>query len=193
MPDMLPVMILLMASYSRMFAPAFVLLAVVLLGALEARLGVIGSMILAAAIVGLPGVTYKKFPLFVGALGLPLEWRTKVVIVQTLMGAAACVLLQVPAPVSATVVGLAAGNSALAVARFKLNASAHVSVLTFAVLWGIAVFGPLCAYLLVLVPIMLVSRTTLREHSWGEGFAGLVVGGAAFACFVGADNLDLLL
>jgi hypothetical protein len=190
---MLPVMILLMATYSKLFAPAFVLLAVVLLGGLEARLGVIGSMILAAGIVGLPGVTYKKFPLFAGALGLQLEWRTKVVVVQTLIGAAACVLLDVQARVTATVVGLAAGNAALAITRFKLNASAHVSVLTFAVLWGTAVFGLLWAYLLVLIPIMLVSRKTLREHSWGEGLAGLLVGGAAFVCFVVANSADLLI
>lgn len=178
----------LAASFSKMFTPALVLLVVIVLAGIKAGLGVFGVAVLAVGIIVIPGFTYKKFPLIAGKLGLPANWRTKVVTILTVVGAFACALLNVPAPVPATVVGLVAGNAGLALARRRMNASAHVSVITFAVLWGTAVFGPAFVWLLVLSPIMLVSRTALREHTWGEALAGALIGIVTFGCFVGANN-----
>ncbi|EMY36063.1 hypothetical protein D477_001004 [Arthrobacter crystallopoietes BAB-32] len=67
-----------------------------------------------------------------------------------------------------------------------MNASAHVSVITFAALWGTAVFGPALGWLLVLSPMMMVSRTALKEHTWGEALTGALIGIVTFGCFVGA-------
>lgn len=178
-----------MAGFSKILAPAWVLVLVVLLAGMAAGLGVGGTAVLAAAIVGIPGVTYKKFPLIASACSVPHRWRTRIVALQILIVAAACMLLEVPAPVPATVMGLFGGNVALALARKRLNASAHVSVLTFAVLWAVAVFGPSLAGLLLLVPVMLASRIMLRQHTWAEGLAGMLIGCAVFACFVVANTL----
>lgn len=178
----------LAASFSKVFTPAGVLLVVIVLAGVKAGLGVLGLAVLAVSIIVIPGLTYKKFPLMAGKLGLPADWRTKVVTILTVVGAFTCALLDVPAPVPATVVGLVAGNAGLALARRWMNASAHVSVITFAVLWGTNVFGPAFAWLLVLSPMMLVSRTSLREHTWGEALAGAIIGIVTFGCFVGANN-----
>jgi len=159
----------------------------VVLAGIQAGLGVPGVAVLAVGIIVVPGLVYTKFPQLAGKLGVPATWRTRVVTVLMVAGAAACALLNVPAPVPATVVGLAAGNAGLALARRRLDASGHVSVLTFAVLWGTAVFGPGFAWLLVLTPMMLVSRTALREHTWGEAWAGALVGITTFGCFAGAS------
>jgi hypothetical protein len=178
----------LAASFSKIFTPAGVLLVVIVLAGIKAGLGVLGVAVLAVSIIVIPGFTYKKFPLIAGKLGLPANWRTKVVTILTVVGAVACALLNVPAPVPATVIGLVAGNAGLALARRWMNASAHVSVITFAVLWGTAVFGPAFVWLLVLSPMMLVSRTALREHTWGEALVGALIGIVTFGCFVGANN-----
>lgn len=178
----------LAASFSQIFTPAGVLLMVVILAGAQAGLGVLGVAVLAVGIIVIPGVTYKKFPGVSGKFGIPSNWRTRVVTILTVVGALACALLNLPAPVPATVVGLVAGNAGLALARRWMNASAHVSVLTFAVLWATAVFGPAVAWLLVLSPMMMVSRTFLREHTWGEALAGAFIGAVTFVCFIGANN-----
>ena len=178
----------LAARFSKIFTPAGVLLVVIVLAGAKAGLGVLGVAVLAVSIIVIPGLTYKKFPVVAGKFDLPTNWRTKIVTILTLIGALACVLLSIPAPVPAPVVGLFAGTAGLALARRWLNASAHVSVLTFSVLWGTVVFGPAFAWLLVLSPMMLVSRTVLREHTWDEALAGALIGIVTFGCFVGANN-----
>jgi hypothetical protein len=178
----------LAASFSKAFAPAVVLLVVIVLAGVNAGLGPLGVVALALGIIVIPGFTYKKYSLISARLGLPATWRTRVVTILTVVGVVSCALLHVPAPVPATVVGLVAGNAGLALARRWLNASAHVSVITFAVLWGTAVFGPSLGWLLVLSPMMMVSRTALKEHTWGEALAGALIGIVTFGCFVGATN-----
>ncbi|MBO1269507.1 hypothetical protein [Arthrobacter cavernae] len=178
----------LAASFSKIFTPAGVLLVVVVLAGVRAGLGILGVTALALGVIVVPGLAYKKFSLLAGPFGMPATWRTRVVTILTVVGALACALLNVPAPVPATVVALVAGNAGLALARRWMNASAHVSVLTFAVLWGTAVFGPAAAWLLVLSPMMLISRTALREHTWGEAVVGAFIGMVSFGCFVGANN-----
>ena len=178
----------LAASFSKAFTPAGVLLLVIILAGTKAGLGILGVIALAVGIIVIPGLTYKKFPLLAEKLGLPAHLRTKTVTLLTVVGVVACSLLNIPAPVPATVVGLVAGNAGLALARRWLNASAHVSVLTFAVLWVIQVFGHAFTWLLVLSPMMLFSRTALREHTWGEALVGALIGLVTFGCFVGANT-----
>ena len=178
----------LAASFSKVFAPAVVLLVVIVLAGVNAGLGFLGVVALAVGIIVVPGFTYKKYSLVSEKLGLPATWRTGVVTILTVVGVIACALLNVPALVSATVVGLVAGNAGLALARRWLNASAHVSVISFAALWGTAVFGPPLGWLLVLSPMMMVSRTALKEHTWGQALAGALIGIVTFGCFVGAIN-----
>jgi hypothetical protein len=178
----------LAASFSKAFTPAVVLLLVIILAGTKAELGILGVIALAVGIVVIPGLTYKKFPLLAQKLGLPASLRTKTVTLLTVAGVVACSLLNIQSPVPATVVGLVAGNVGLALARRWLNASAHVSVLTFAVLWVIQVFGHTFTWLLVLSPMMLFSRTALREHTWGEALVGALIGLVTFGCFVGANT-----
>jgi hypothetical protein len=179
---------ILAANFSKAFSPAGVLLLVVLLAGAKAGLGIVGVSVLAAGIIVIPGLAYKKFPLLTGKLGLSVDLRTTVVTSLTVAGVVACFLFNLPAPVPATVIGFAAGNAGLALARRWMNASAHVSVLTFAVLWVIQVFGPAFAWLLVLSPMMLFSRTALREHTWGEALVGALIGLVTFGCFAGANT-----
>lgn len=178
----------LAASFSKAFTPAVVLLLVIILAGTKAGLGILGVIALAVGIVVIPGLTYKKFPLLAEKLGLPASLRTKTVTLLTVAGVVACSFLNIQSPVPATVVGLVAGNVGLALARRWLNASAHVSVLTFAVLWVIQVFGHTFTWLLVLSPMMLFSRTALREHTWGEALVGALIGLVTFGCFVGANT-----
>jgi membrane-associated phospholipid phosphatase len=86
------------------------------------------------------------------------------------------------------VLGLVAGNGLLALARRWMNASAHVSVTTFAVLWVTDVVGTVFIWLLVLSPMMMLSRTALREHTWREAVAGALLGIVTYCCFVGTKN-----
>jgi len=182
----------LAASFSKAFAPAVILLVVIVLAGVNAGLGPLGVVALAFGIIVVPGFTYKKYSLISARLGLPATWRTRVVTILTVVGVVACAWLHVPAPVTATVVGLVAGNAGLAFARRWMNASAHVSVTTFAALWGTAVFGQALSWLLVLSPMMMVSRTALKEHTWGEALAGALIGTVTFGCFVGATNWSWL-
>lgn len=178
----------LAASFSKAFTPAGVLLLVVVLAGIHAGLGAIGVVVLALGIIVIPGVAYKKFPALAMKLGLATRIRTKVVASLTLAGALACLVLDVPEPVPATAMALVVGNAGLALARLQLNASAHVSVLTFAVFWTITVFGTQFSWLLVLSPMMLVSRTVLREHTWGEALVGALIGIVTFGFFAEANT-----
>ncbi|WP_264797184.1 hypothetical protein [Arthrobacter mangrovi] len=165
---------------------------VIVLAGVKAGLGPLGVLALAVGTIVIPGFTYKKYALISTLLGLPGTWRTRVVTILTVVGVVACALLNVPAPVPATVIGLVAGNAGLALARRWMNASAHVSVIIFAALWGTAVFGPALGWLLVLSPMMMASRTALKEHTWGEALAGALIGTVTFGCFVGATNWSWL-
>ena len=178
----------LAASFSRAFTPSRGLFLVIILAGAKAGLGSVGVSILAIGVVVIPGLTYKKFSLLAGTLGLSSNLRTPVVTFLTLTGVIVCALLTVTSPVPATVAGLVVGNAVLAFARRWMNASAHVSVLTFAVLWVIQVFGSGFSWLLVLSPMMLLSRTALREHTWGEALIGAFIGLATYGCFVGANT-----
>ncbi|WP_160142497.1 phosphatase PAP2 family protein [Arthrobacter sp. SLBN-100] len=168
--------------------PAGLLLVVIVLAGVKAGLGFWGVAVLAAGIVILPGLAYKKFAGIARKFGLPSSGRTMAVTTLTIAGALACVLLSVPAPVPATVLGFVAGNALLALARRRMNASAHVSVTTFAVLWVTDVFGSVLIWLLVLSPMMMLSRTALREHTWREAVAGALLGIITYCCFVGTKN-----
>ncbi|KUM36408.1 hypothetical protein AR689_21030 [Arthrobacter sp. EpRS71] len=175
-------------SFSKIFTPAPVLLVVVILAGIKGGIGILGVLILAVGIVAIPGLAYKRFASLAQILGWPTNLRTKIVALLTIAGAVACILLDAPQPIPATVIGLVAGNACLDLARRRLNASAHVSVLTFSVLWATDVFGPPFAWLLVLSPMMLFSRTALREHTWGEALVGALIGLVTFGCFAGANN-----
>ena len=166
--------------------PAGLLLVVIVLAGTKAGLGFWVVTVLAAGIVILPGLVYKKFAVIARRFGLPSNGRTVAVTTLTIAGALACVLLSVPAPVPATVLGLAAGNGLLALARRWMNASAHVSVTTFAVLWVTDVFGSVFIWLLVLSPMMMLSRTALREDSWREAVALTLLGIVTYGCFFGS-------
>lgn len=182
----------LAASFSKAFKPAGVLLLVIILAGAIAGLGIAGVTALAVGVVVIPGVTYKKFSLVAQRLGLPANSRTTVVSALTVAGAVICAVLDLPAPVPATVLALVTGNAGLALTRRWMNASAHVSVLTFAVLWMIQIFGPAFAWLLVLSPMMLFSRTVLREHTWGEALIGAIIGLITFGFFAGANTWSLI-
>lgn len=178
----------LAVSFSKLLLPAGVLLVVIVLAGAKAGLGIGGTAVLAFAVVVVPGLAYKRFDLIAVKLRLPKSRRTTVVTALTVAAALACVVLNVPTPVPATVLGLVAGNAALALARRWMNASAHVSVITFAVLWVIDVFGTAFALLLVLSPMMVLSRTALKEHTWREALAGALLGVVTYCCFVGTKN-----
>ncbi|MBT2521490.1 hypothetical protein [Arthrobacter sp. ISL-28] len=104
-------------------------------------------------------------------------------------GTAAVVLLQVPYPVFATLASLTLGNLLLSIARLWLNASAHVSVLTFGVLWWIPVFGPGFLWLLLLPPLMVFSRTSLGQHTSAQALVGAATGVTTFGVFLGLGVL----
>lgn len=178
----------LAGNFSRLLMPAGLLLVVIVLAGTKAGLGFWVVTVLAAGIVILPGLVYKKFAVIARRFGLPSNGRTVAVTTLTIAGALACALLSVPAPVPATVLGLVAGNGLLALVRRWMNASAHVSVTTFAVLWVTDVFGSVFIWLLVLSPMMMLSRTALREHTWREAVAGTLLGIVTYGCFVGTKN-----
>jgi hypothetical protein len=178
----------LAASFSRAFTPSATLLLVIILAGAKAGLGIVAISILAIGVVVIPGLIYKKFSLVAETLGLSSNLRTPIVTFLTLTGVIVCSLMNVPSPVPATVTGLVVGNAVLAFARRWMNASAHVSVLTFAVLWVVQVFGSGFSWLLVLSPMMVLSRTALREHTWGEALIGAIIGLATYGCFVGANT-----
>lgn len=176
---------LLAASLSRLLPPAAVLLVILVAAAAKAGLSLLGIAVLALGTIVLPGVVYKSFPWISRSLDIPLKLKTAIVSSLIVTGTVLVVLLRVPHPVFETLVSLILGNILLAVARMWLNASAHVSVLTFGVLWWVLAFGPVFAWLLVLPPLMVYSRTSLRQHTLTQTLVGATIGVATFGAFLG--------
>lgn len=181
----------LAASFSRILPPPVVLLVLMLAAALKAGLGMLEIVAVCIGTVVLPGALYKGFPWLSRRFGMPLGLRTAAVSVLIVSAAATVAFLQIPHPVFATLASFIAGNLMLGVSRVWMNASAHVSVLTFSVLWWVAVFGPRFIWLLVLSPLMLLSRTALGEHTWAQALVGAAIGVATFGCFLGLSNWSL--
>lgn len=170
---------------SRLLPPALVLAAVVVTAGISAGLGPVGVTVLLAGIVGVPGLVYKGTKPLFRRRGLPDGLRVSIVAVLMLVGVVVCYLLPVPPPVPETVAAFLIGNVGLVFFRRWLDVSAHVSVLTFAVLWVAELFGGAWAWLLVLPPLMMLSRVTLRQHTWWEAVSGAALGLVTFCCFLG--------
>lgn len=179
----------LAATLSGLLPPAAVLLAVVVAAGFKAGVGLPGICALTVGTVALPALVYKGFPQIAKRLGVSPNSKTAVVSVLIVSGTAAVVLLQVPHPVFPTLASLILGNLLLSIARLRLNASAHVSVLTFGVLWWIAVFGPGFTWLVLLPPLMIFSRTSLGHHTSAEAIVGAAVGVGTFGGFLGLSPL----
>lgn len=176
---------------SKFLPPALVLAVVVVLAGAKAGLEWWGTALLLLGIAVVPGLIYKRSKGVFRRRGIKDQWRTGLVAFLTLVGAVVCYLIPVPAPVPATVAALFVGNLGLLLSRRGKNVSAHVSVMTFAVLWMVAVFGVFWAWLLLLSPLMLLSRVYLREHTWSEALLGALLGVTTFCCFLVAMNLEL--
>lgn len=178
-------------SFSRLLQPAAVLLVVVVAATAIAGVSHLGTAAIALGAIVLPGVVYKSFPWIARHLGIPVKLRTTVVSLLIVTGTVLVVLFRVPAPVFETLVSLILGNMMLAVARIWLNASAHVSVLTFGVLWWVSELGLAFSWLLVLPLLMAVSRTSLRQHTLTETVVGATIGVATFGVFHGLSIWSL--
>lgn len=174
----------LASSFSRVLPPALILALLVVLAGLRAGLGPLGAAALLAGIVGVPGLLYKMSKRPFQRWGLPDRLRIKLLAVLTFISAATCFLLPLGAPVPVTVAAIFLGNAGLVFFRRWHNVSAHVSVLTFAVLWVVAIYGAEWAWLLILSPVMIFSRVSLREHTWQEALSGASLGLATFCCFL---------
>ena len=172
------------ASLSRVLPPALVLAILVLLAGISSGLGPLGVGGLLLGIVAVPGLLYKCVKRPFQRRGLPDRLRIQLLAVLTFAGAVVCFILPVGAPVPLTVAALFVGNAGLVFFRRWLNVSAHVSVVTFGALWVMAIFGGAWAWLLILSPLMMFSRVSLREHTWPEALAGASLGLATFCCFL---------
>lgn len=172
------------AWYSRLLPPALVLAVLVVLAGLEAGLGPAAVLLLLTGVVGVPGAIYKGSKGFFRRRGIPDSRRVVLVAALMLAAVVACFLLPVPSPVPETVTGLLIGNVGLVFFRRWLNVSAHVSVLTFAVLWVAATYGAGWFWLLALSPLMMLSRISLGEHTVKEALAGAALAVATFCCFL---------
>ncbi|MCC9175439.1 hypothetical protein [Arthrobacter sp. zg-Y179] len=170
--------------YSKILPPALVLAVLIIAAGIEAGLGPVGVLLLLAAVVVVPGAIYKGTKGLFRRRGIPDRWRAALVAALMLAGAVVCYLLPVASPVPETVTGLLLGNLGLVFFRRWLNVSAHVSVLTFGVLWVIAAYGAGWAWLLILSPLMIFSRVSLGEHTLREALSGAALGLATFCCFL---------
>lgn len=141
-------------------------------------------LLLVACIVGIPGAVYKGTKPVFRRRGIPDSWRTNLVALLMLVGTAICWAIPLPAPIPLTVTGLFLGNAGLVFFRRWLDVSAHVSVITFAALWVTAIFGGAWAWLLILSPLMMFSRVSLREHTPREALSGAALGVGTFCCFL---------
>lgn len=182
----------LASSFSRAFSPAVALTTVVVAAGYKGGLSFWGVAVLFLGVGVLPAVTYKVSGRIFERYALPDKWRAHLLAVLFWVAALVCMILQMSAPITETVVALFAGNVALLILRRWLDVSGHVSVLTFAVLWVGAVFGATWAWLLILSPLMVLSRVKLREHSLGEAIIGALLGVATFGCFLGATTWSLI-
>lgn len=175
----------LVLSFCRLLHPALVLLTVMLAAGTMERLNPVLSATVCVLSTAVPGAYYKLLPRFREA---PLESPTRRLITITIWNAAlvTCLaVLHMPANFTASLGGLSVGTAALALARRHTNASAHVAVLTFGTYWWISSFGTTYAWLLVLSPLMMLSRIKVGAHSASETVVGFMVGLASFGAFLG--------
>ncbi|MFJ7748908.1 hypothetical protein ACIQXM_03000 [Arthrobacter sp. NPDC097144] len=170
--------------FSKLLPPALILTAVVVAAGIQAGLGPAGVILLVAGIVGIPGAIYKGTKSVFRRRGLPDSWRTNLVAFLMLAGTVVSCLIPLEPPVPHTVAGLFLGNAGLVFFRRWLDVSAHVSVITFAGLWFTAIFGGAWAWLLILSPLMMFSRVSLREHTPREALTGAALGVGTFCCFL---------
>ena len=170
--------------FSKLLPPPLVLAVLVVAAGMDARLGPAGMALLLAGVVVLPGAIYKGTKGLFRRRGIPDSRRTALASALLLAAAVVCFVLPAPEPVPATAAGLLLGNLGLDFFRRWLNVSAHVSVLTFAVLWATAAYGSGWAWLVLLSPVMIVSRVSLRQHTLAEALSGAALGLAAFGCFL---------
>lgn len=171
-------------SFSKLLTPAFVLALVVILAALKADLDFLSIAALFITIVVVPGVVHKKAGPILQRYGFSDRWRHTWVLLLTFTSTFFCFVLELPAPVPATMAALFFGNAGLVLIRHWLNASAHVSIMLFAVLWLLATHGIILTPLLILPPLMVVSRIILRQHSVQEALWGAFLGSTTFCCFL---------
>lgn len=173
---------------SKFLPPALVLAVVVVLSGIKAGLDLLSVTVLLLGIAVVPGLIYKRTKTLFRDRGIADHWRTSLVAALMFVGTVVCYLIAVPAPVPATVGALFVGNAGLIFFRRWLNVSAHVSVISFGILWIIANFGSGWSALLLLSPIMLISRVSLGEHTWREALSGASLGLATFCCFLVATT-----
>lgn len=175
---------LLVLSFCGLFHPILVLLTVMLAAGAKGQVNPALSVAVCLLSAAVPGAYYKLLPRFRNEQGSP----TRRLIAITVWNAAlmAClVVLRMPANFIASLGGLTAGTALLAVGRRHINASAHVAVLTLGICWWIVSFGTSYAWLLVLSPLMMLSRIKIGAHSASETIIGFIVGLASFGAFLG--------
>ncbi|KIA72660.1 hypothetical protein ANMWB30_24280 [Arthrobacter sp. MWB30] len=162
------------------------LVAVVVLAAYVSGTGFVGAILLLVGVVVVPGAIHKRGKTLFRAWGIKDSRRPVVAALLVLLAAVLCYWWRVPQPVPATVTAMVLGSLGLAISRKLLNVSAHVSVISFAVLWAAVIFGGWAWALLVLSPVMILARVLVREHKWSESFAGALLGLATYGCFMAA-------
>lgn len=160
------------------------LVVLLVLAGLKADLAHVEIFLLLVGVIGLPGLIYRLLKEPFRRRNIPDRLRVNLLLIFTLTGSVVCFLIPLASPVPWTVAALFLGNASLVFFRRWLNVSAHVSVLTFVVLWIVAVCGYAWTWLLVLSPLMAASRVSLREHTGWEALAGALLGLATFLCFV---------
>ncbi|MBG6184888.1 hypothetical protein IWX65_002866 [Arthrobacter sp. CAN_A214] len=175
---------LLASSISKLLPPALMLVVLLVLAGFKAELDLVEIALLLVGIIGVPGLIYMLLKDPFRRRNIPDHFRVNLLLIFTLTGSAVCFLIPLAPPVPWTVAALFLGNASLVFFRRWLNVSGHVSVLTFVVLWIVAVFGHAWTWLLVLSPLMAVSRVSVREHTGREALAGALLGLATFLCFV---------
>lgn len=171
-------------AISKAFPPALVLAGIVSFAGFHAGLNIIWTGLLVLVGVITPGLVYKKSAPIFARFEWPDRYRIFVTAGVSLGVGASTAMMDLPQPVPATMCALFVGNIGLAFARRWLNASAHVSVISFGALWILSNFGPLWIGVLILSPLMMISRVALKQHTANEAFAGLNIGLAAFAFYL---------
>lgn len=174
----------LLSLYSKVLAPAVVLAALLVLTGIHAGLGLIGVSLLLLGVGVVPGIIHKVAKPAFRRRGLADYRRTDLVAALMFLGSVVCFLIPAPAPVPGTVAALFIGNAGLTLFRRWSNVSAHVSVLTFGVLWVVAVHGTPWLPLLLLLPVMIISRLNLREHTLLESLSGSAWGFCTFGLWL---------
>lgn len=164
--------------------PALVLVVLLLLAGIRAGMAPVGIIALVIGFGVLPGVIYKGTKGIFRRLGLSDRWRPNLVTALMFAGTVLCYLAPLQEPVPSTVGALFAGNLGLTFFRRWLNVSAHVSVLTFGVLWVITLYGPALSPLLLLLPVMIISRVTTRDHTLRETCVGSAWGLGTFGIWL---------